>query len=697
MTNRDSRPLTLIIAAFILVGGLAARAGLQDANSTREGELALQTAMQKETVDGDLTGAIDGYRQVVARFAANRPLAARALLRMAECYQKQGNAEAQKIYERLARDYADVPAVASRARARLGAARPDRGISTTRVSDSAGSWDRVSPDGRYLAFVDWDTNNLAVRELSTGTTRPLTSNSGVGEQYPLSSAFSADGTQIAYEWFMDEQLRGVLRITSTAAGSGAAPRTIYDNPEVETVAPTDWSPDGKWIAAVVRRKDHTAQIGVVSVADGTLRVLKTVDWARVGGLRFSPDSSRLAYHRPQQDGRAERDVFVIALDGTRETAAAASPGDDVMLEWTPDGQRLLVASDRGGSTSVWSVASNGQGATSSFELVKSDVGIITSLGVTRSGALYYNLLPSGSDIYVAQFDNQTGRLSSPPTQPVQQFRGFNSTPEWSPDGKYLAYASRRDVPAPINATVGVVAVLSMETGAVAREMHPALSYGWLGRWSPDGGSFIARGSDLKGRSGIVKVNATTGEAALAASDETCSGMPFWASDGMSFFCYRGEAEQIVQLDARSGAVLRTLAASGQGAGVSPDGQTLVYGDGKTRVLRLLTLASGETREVLRLKPPQTHIFNWNSVAWTPDGRGIVFYGRVAGDEGMWLVPIDGAAPHKINVDVKPIIMWRFNPVTGQVAFTGGTSGRLETWRMDHFLEPAATARLSGRP
>jgi hypothetical protein len=64
---------------------------------------------------------------------------------------------------------------------------------------------------------------------------------------------------------------------------------------------------------------------------------------------------------------------------------------------------------------------------------------------------------------------------------------------------------------------------------------------------------------------------------------------------------------------------------------------------------------------------------------------VVFYGRLKGDEGMWLVPIDGAAPRRIKVNLGPVITWRFNPKTGQVAFGLDLFPRLEVWKMEHFL------------
>ena len=91
-------------------------------------ETMMQAAGKKEVVDGDLNGAIKQYAAIVSRYAmSDRAITAKALLRMAECYQKMGDAEGRKIYEQVVREYSDQKAAASEARAHLGgAARPGR-------------------------------------------------------------------------------------------------------------------------------------------------------------------------------------------------------------------------------------------------------------------------------------------------------------------------------------------------------------------------------------------------------------------------------------------------------------------------------------------------------------------------------------------------------------------------------------------
>ncbi len=86
----------------------------------------LQRAIRMENVEGNLNSAIDLYKKVVAG-ATDRAIAAKALLGLGECYEKQGNAEAQKAYERLVKEFGDQAEPARAAQARLSAMGQGRG------------------------------------------------------------------------------------------------------------------------------------------------------------------------------------------------------------------------------------------------------------------------------------------------------------------------------------------------------------------------------------------------------------------------------------------------------------------------------------------------------------------------------------------------------------------------------------------
>jgi hypothetical protein len=85
--------------------------------------------------------------------SGNRALAAQALLRMADCYQKLGDREAQAIYDRVVRDYSDQKDAVAIARLRLGPAAAavrrttDRPVWTGPDADGFGT---ISRDGRIF-------------------------------------------------------------------------------------------------------------------------------------------------------------------------------------------------------------------------------------------------------------------------------------------------------------------------------------------------------------------------------------------------------------------------------------------------------------------------------------------------------------------------------------------------------------------
>src|SRR6266568_4537335 len=70
---------------------------------------------------------------------------------------------------------------------------------------------------------------------------------------------------------------------------------------------------------------------------------------------FSPDGKYIAYDLPTNDSADRRDVFVMAIDGSRETVAVAHPSNNIIMGWSPDGHFLLFSSDRTGSAALWAL------------------------------------------------------------------------------------------------------------------------------------------------------------------------------------------------------------------------------------------------------------------------------------------------------------------------------------------------------
>src|SRR5260370_3391704 len=138
----------------LLVANLMLAAFFATAQKTPESMLG--AAMHQEEVQGDLKGAIATYQKVVATPGVSRKTAADALIRMGQCYEKLGDAESRKAYERVVREYADQKEAAALARAKLGtgAAAHNTGIITRQVwtGPNVDVYGTVSPDGRVMSF-----------------------------------------------------------------------------------------------------------------------------------------------------------------------------------------------------------------------------------------------------------------------------------------------------------------------------------------------------------------------------------------------------------------------------------------------------------------------------------------------------------------------------------------------------------------
>lgn len=687
MKSRISITLTIVVLALWSPRPFAQQ---------NRGEVMLRAAVETETVKGDLRGAIEQYKKVIE--AGDRTVAVKALLHMAECYQKLGDAEAQKVYERVVREYPDQKeAVVARARldgsgsARRATATTLRTIWTGPKVDPNGA---VSPDGRFLTFTDGDTGDLAIHDLTTGADRRLTNKGSWAQSSALAedSVVSRDGKYVAYAW-CDCRNRYSLRVVGVKEDGASEPRVLFENEGVAWIAPFDWSPDGKQIAVqLIRQDDRTTQIGWVAVQDGSLHILKSVDWRRSGKLVFSPDGKYLAFDLPVDD-MTQRDVFLIAVDGSREIPVAASPARDVVVGWSSDGARLLFASDRSGAAGLWSVAVNDGRPSKAPELIKPGVGQIGErpLGVTANGSLYFAVPVGGSDVYVESLDFSTGKALVQASRTGQKLVGFNRQPDWSPDGRFLAYVSSR---AQTGREITTLAIQSAESGALIRELHPQLTYAEFPHWTPDGRSLVAYGWDLKGGSGTYGIDAQTGATTKIAEGDLHG--PQMSADGKKIYSTRlGENMAIVEVDVASGQERELIRRKDLSTpALSPDGRFLAARSNdpstKLSVILLIDVDSGEARDLSRLSQPQS--FQGNAVSWTPDGSSVIAKKTQSGRPfEVLLIPVSGGEPRKLeiatpSVTAAPI---RVHPDGRRIALTAGQN-QWEISALENFL-PAPTA------
>ncbi|MBI3048642.1 MAG: tetratricopeptide repeat protein [Acidobacteria bacterium] len=686
------------IAAIALV--MASVAGVVTLRA-QSGYDLFQKALAAERADGNLQQAIQLYARVVKEFGGDRALAARALVRMAECHEKLGQAEAQTIYERVLREYADQPEAANLARARLRVdPRPARAAQGERLVWGPGRevdlFGTVSPDGRYLTYVDWfGVVNVVLRDLQTGTDRPLTPNTFFGQYgYPSWSAISRTGDRVAYSWAPPDA-GDELRVASLT-GQGVPPfRRLLPSSGRDSLRPFDWSPDGNWIALLIEREDRSSQIGLVNLRSGDLRILKSIDWRGVGKIVFSPDGRFIAYDLLEGEGIRTQRVLVMAVDAGREVAVTTDRSKNHVMGWAADGH-LLFASDRSGSLGLWAVRVEDGRPRSVPVLVKSDLSSTWSLGLTRNGALYVWKRAGAEYVSTASIDLATGALRQAAGS-IQHFVDSRGRPAWSADGKDLLYVSC----GPDGGGACRIFIRAAQTG-VSREVPHALGYVGFPRLGPDGVAILTDGRDLKGRRGIYLIDSKTGSTTPIAEQppDRRRWPEWWPGTRSIYYQNQGRGEPLVVLrreidsDAET-EIFRTSACNVGPARISPDGRSIAcIGndiDSRTATLMVFALSGGASRAVMRVSSSES-LFPW-PWQWTPDSRAILVrkMAPLAVDE-LWLAPMAGE-PRRLNIDIRN---WSgpfdLSPDGRQIAFVASAGAQgAEVWALENFLPPGGNA------
>ena len=258
---------------------------------------------------------------------------------MGQCYEKLGSVEAQKAYQRVVRDFADQAEPLKLARTRLTALTPatarESGIVTRQVwsGPEVEFSGRPSPDGRYLSYSQ-RTGNLAIRELATGETRQVTTDASLQTAWAGSSLFSPDGREVAYEWGWEGFS---LHVSSV---NGFQTRVLLPAKRDWRAVPCDWSPDGRsfLIHYHPASEDEPSQIAMVAVADGSVRVVKTLSPRQPVTTRmwFSPDGRYIVYDVLPSRAQNNRDLAIVSVDGTLDSPLVENPSDDYVLGWSPD-------------------------------------------------------------------------------------------------------------------------------------------------------------------------------------------------------------------------------------------------------------------------------------------------------------------------------------------------------------------------
>jgi WD40 repeat protein/serine/threonine protein kinase len=345
----------------------------------------------------------------------------------------------------------------------------------------------------------------------------------------------------------------------------------------------NFSPDGAHI--VTGSSDRTVRIWETSTGRGVMTLgdeLGEDEETEITAAEYSPDGTMImsaGYDRVARVWNAKTGALLRTLVGHTNTVIAA--------EFSPDSNTLVTASFDG-TARIWSVEAIPQIA----NLVGHTQGLFTA-SYSRDGSA---IVTSSDDSTVAVWDAQTGK---------QLDRFLQNAPltcaTFSPDGKYIAFAT----------SYSVVHIVNAGTGRVEKRLYSKGGFIASVVYSPNGRYLLAAGFDDIAEVWDVKfgqlLHTLEGNSNMRGAVFSPDGtlIATAGADGKARIWDALTGKQKLVLNAHDDWVMRAV--------FSPDARYLATG-GKDAVAKIWDVKTGELVSTLT-----GHENGVNGVAYSPDG------------------------------------------------------------------------------
>lgn len=441
-----------------------------------------------------------------------------------------------------------------------------------------------SPDGNQVVF-SWngekeDNFDIYIKLIGSPTLLRLTRDPA-GDYSP---AFSPDGRHIGFVRATRERASFII-----VPSIGGPERSVAELPALNLNTNSTrfaWFPDGKWVVIF--------GLALLSTETGEIRSLTFpqnklfVDDAPA----VSPDGRTVAFIRAANNWF---DSNIFLLDLTDDLKPKREPRQLTFLKgfnsdpvWTANGQEIIFSSGAFGSSSLWKISASG--ARGPERLPFGIDGY--SLAISRSGSrLAYERRVRDDNIWRLPLSG-SGVTGGPPARFIfSTLRDY--TPQYSLDGKHIAFASDR---------TGVLGIwVSDADGSNPVELFSHAGTG-SPSWSPDG-QRIAFGSNLEGNDDIYVIRANGGKPTRLTTDPAEDVVPSWSQDGnwIYFASTRRGRYEVWKAPSGGGEAIQVTRNGGFAALESLDGKTVYYTKGapeQSMALWRVPVNGGEETQVL---------------------------------------------------------------------------------------------------
>ncbi len=456
-----------------------------------------------------------------------------------------------------------------------------------------------SPDGKLMAFsASGPDGNIDIYVQQIGVGSPLRLTTDPAQD--VNPAFSPDGRYIAFT------RSGTLIVMPSLGGAER---------DLGMALGPDFSPDGKTIA-VASRESPTAPVGIflVTVETGQHKRLTSAPAASADlQPRFSPDGSTIAFARSYTAQSVDLDTVPVS-GGDVKTVA----GDNRAiggLAWMPDGGEIVYSTRRlGRPQELWRVTASGG----------------TPQPVSEAGENAYYPAVSRTDKRLAfvhttydeniwQIDLAAGKALGSPRKLIASTWQDNA-PQYSPDGKKIAFASDR------SGSFEIWVADADGTGTV--QLTSQGGHSGSPHWSPDGRR-IAFDASVGGSGDIFVIDAGGGaprRITTGPANGHARSVPSWSSDEKWVYYTSDQTGryEIWRASAGGGQESQLTHQGGFDPRESPDGKQLYYTK-KRNVSEIWKVSpDGGAETPVLTDPAAATDFGW----WQPFNDGIYFVSRV---------------------------------------------------------------------
>jgi eukaryotic-like serine/threonine-protein kinase len=497
----------------------------------------------------------------------------------------------------------------------------------------------ISPDGKYVVYTLIDAGKVSVwvRQISTGSDVQIVPPILGGNN---GTTISRDGEFVYYvAQTPDDTDRTLYRVPIL----GGTPRRVLEHVQ----GPISFSPDGSQFTFVRQLPTQGGDALMVANADGsndrTLMVRKGNDWFGSSGPAWSPDGNTIACSAgTDSGGTTYMTVMGYSLrDGSLKPLTSHKwLGEVRRLLWLPDGKGIVVPAQSTGqflSRNQLYLLSQPDGEVTRITNDLNGYGNV-SLGLTGDG----NTIVTVQSVPSVQL--WTMNFGEPSNRAVQISHGEvdgSDGVEWMGADQivFVTQTGERADLSLVKADGSGTRSLISENGTI---LNPSVS--------PDG-KYIFFSSTHSGTFHIWRINADGTNLKQITAGDFADFSPTCSPDGQSilFASLRSGKQCLWRMPFNGGDPVQfTNRPSTQGV-YSRDGKFIAAGYASDEArggikLGIFPAAGGEPIKLIDVQSANLYA----GLAWTPDGKSVIYYSIQNGVGNLWKQPIDGGAPQQIT-------------------------------------------------